>query len=755
VASDKLQGTSEYHIKAFMKTKLFLLIFLSFLFDIGCSQTNNQGKNLNLSFEDIQDGKPQGWVIHSQPNYSVSLDSVTVKSGKYSIAIEFVGGSTYFHPIMLTLPYNYEGRRMVLTGYIKTENVDGYAGLWMRIDPKIAFSDMSQQKICETTDWKKYEIGVDMNPAKTQQIVLGGLLAGKGKMWLDDLQITIDGKDISEAKPFVFLADKDKEFDTGSNIVFPILNKQKINDLDLLGKIWGFLKYYHPAIAAGNYNWDYELFRILPEYLKITDMTKRDDFLLQWIKKYGEIPDCKSCMETPVDAFLKPDLSWIDNSNIYKELKNKLKEVYQNRSQGGHFYIEMNAQFGNPVFKNENPYSNMSFPDAGFRLLALYRYWNMIQYFYPYKYITDKIWNTVLKEYIPKFILAQSQLEYELTALKLLGEIDDTHAYIWAGKEKIDSLRGYWYEPILLQFVENKLVVTKYFDPDLRATIDLKVGDVITHINGKAVKAIVDSVKEYYPASNETVRMRDIAGDMLRSTNQTIHINYISSNQAKQTDLMLNYGGSMYQYVYYEKDTTKCYKFINNDIGYINLKSIKDEDIPVIKREFKNTKGIIIDIRNYPSIYVVFSLGSYFVTSNTLFVKTAVGNPDNPGEFSFKPTINEIPKPEETYQGKLVVLVNEYSQSLSELTAKAFRAGVNTTIIGSQTAGTDGSVSDIFLPGGLKTWISGIGVYYPDGKQTQRVGIIPDIEVKPTIKGIREGRDDLLEKAIEIINNGK
>ena len=45
-----------------------------------------------------------------------------------------------------------------------------------------------------------------------------------------------------------------------------------------------------------------------------------------------------------------------------------------------------------------------------------------------------------------------------------------------------------------------------------------------------------------------------------------------------------------------------------------------------------------------------------------------------------------------------------------------------------------------------------IGVYYPDGKETQRIGIVPDIEIKPTIAGIRSGRDELLEKAIELIN---
>lgn len=85
----------------------------------------------------------------------------------------------------------------------------------------------------------------------------------------------------------------------------------------------------------------------------------------------------------------------------------------------------------------------------------------------------------------------------------------------------------------------------------------------------------------------------------------------------------------------------------------------------------------------------------------------------------------------------------------------ALQAGDNTKIIGSTTAGADGNVSDIMLPGGLKTRISGIGVYYPNGKETQRVGIVPDIEVKPTIEGIRKGKDELLLKAIEIILDEK
>ena len=74
---------------------------------------------------------------------------------------------------------------------------------------------------------------------------------------------------------------------------------------------------------------------------------------------------------------------------------------------------------------------------------------------------------------------------------------------------------------------------------------------------------------------------------------------------------------------------------LDNNIGYLTLQSIKDEDITKIKETFSETKGIIIDIRNYPSTFVPFKLGSYFISSSTPFVKFTSGNTDNPGEFTF------------------------------------------------------------------------------------------------------------------------
>jgi C-terminal processing protease CtpA/Prc len=109
-------------------------------------------------------------------------------------------------------------------------------------------------------------------------------------------------------------------------------------------------------------------------------------------------------------------------------------------------------------------------------------------------------------------------------------------------------------------------------------------------------------------------------------------------------------------------------------------------------------------------------------------------------------------KPSSTpYPGKIVILIDEVSQSQAEYTTMAFRAGRGARVVGSTTAGADGNVSAIPLPGGMRSMISGIGVFYPDKRPTQRIGIIPDVEVRPTIPGIRAGRDEVLEAGIREI----
>ena len=96
--------------------------------------------------------------------------------------------------------------------------------------------------------------------------------------------------------------------------------------------------------------------------------------------------------------------------------------------------------------------------------------------------------------------------------------------------------------------------------------------------------------------------------------------------------------------------------------------------------------------------------------------------------------------------------MNGGTQSHAEFTAMCLKTGDNVITIGSQTSGADGNTSQVNLVGGFKNWITGIGIFYPDGRETQRKGVNIDIEIKPTVLGLSEGRDEVLERAIEFTN---
>jgi C-terminal processing protease CtpA/Prc len=202
------------------------------------------------------------------------------------------------------------------------------------------------------------------------------------------------------------------------------------------------------------------------------------------------------------------------------------------------------------------------------------------------------------------------------------------------------------------------------------------------------------------------------------------------------------------------KDT--CFKYVTPDIGYIYIGTLKKDYIAAIMPGFLKTKGIIIDLRCYPSDAVNQILGGYLMPKATPFVNFTSGSIVNPGYFTFSNSVYSYvgKKNADYYKGQVVILVNEQTQSAAEYSAMAYRAAPGAKVIGSTTAGADGNVSWFYLPGGIYTCISGLGIYYPDKRETQRVGIVPDITVQPTIKGFTQGRDEVLEKAIEIINKG-
>ncbi len=522
-----------------------------------------------------------------------------------------------------------------------------------------------------------------------------------------------------------------------------------IQNLFILGKVWGFLKYYHPAVANGAYNWDDELFKIIPKIKNCSNTKERNKLLLEWIKTLGPVDIKKTKKMDSAGVKLYPDLNWLnDTLELGLELSKTLIDVRNAKRSDHNYYVNI-TMIGNPEFTNEKTYDSIANPDISFRLLALYRYWNIINYFYPNKHLIGRNWDSVLAEFIPKFENDSNNLSYRLTALELIANIHDTHANIY-GDSTIEKYWGKNAAPLKVKFIENKAVVYGLMR-EKEGCAGLDKGDVIITVNNISVEDIVKERLHLTPASNYPTQLRIVAGNLFRTNDTILKLTYERGGKTYTATIKcLPYNPMWTMNNFQRKDT--CFKYLSPDIAYLYPGSIKSEYLPTIAKNMMKTKGLIIDLRCYPSTFIVYSFSKYLLPFSSNFVKFSNGNITTPGLFTYtKPASVGEDNNTDYYRGKIVILVNELTQSQAEFTAMAFRVAPNVTVLGSTTAGADGNVSPILLPGKIRTLISGIGVYYPDGKETQRVGIIPDIVVQPTINGILENRDEVLDKALELI----
>jgi RNA polymerase sigma factor (sigma-70 family) len=144
-----------------------------------------------------------GWFLNgSHPqNYEEGLDQRVKRSGSASAYLK----STFSGPggsgtlMQMCGADTFCGKRVRLSGYVKSEGVEPWAGLWMRVDDPVGkilgFDNMQDRPIMGTSDWQKYEVVLDV-PENSVQIAFGILLAAKGQVWLDDLRVEIVGQNV-------------------------------------------------------------------------------------------------------------------------------------------------------------------------------------------------------------------------------------------------------------------------------------------------------------------------------------------------------------------------------------------------------------------------------------------------------------------------------------------------------------------------------------------------------------------------------
>ncbi len=714
-----------------------------------------------LGFEDSQNGRLSSrWNAGTNP--AIVADADIFQSGRYSARITRTEAEN-FTTILATIPQDFSATTVELRGFVKLENVEGNIALWLRQDGPggtLAFATLQTMNLRGTADWKEYSINIRLQP-NGRQIVFGFFVSGVGRAWADSLQLLADGKPIAEAAaaaPSILVSDS--EFDSGSKINVSDLTDLQVLNLATLAKVWGFLKYHHTAVIEGTRHWDYELFRVMPRVLAAPDAAAANTAIGEWAVRLGSPRSCATCATlVERDLRLSPDVDWIrDAEALGKDLSETLQLAYGRRPTGNaQFYAAKEAGVGNPVFDNELNYAALRHPDSGFQLLALFRFWNMMQYFNPNRDImgddpsqASAYWNGVLTESMRSFALALNRLEYQRALLRFIAKINDTHSNLWTGTSALPPM-GPCQLPVEMRFVEGKAVVYRRTGRAAAGANPLEVGDVITHLDGSPIEELLQEWRPYYPASNEPTRLRDIARYLTRGACDAVALTVERGEATLQlSPLRVERTAIDFSRSSVHDLEGSTYQKIGEDVGYLKLSSVRAADSASYVNQAEGTRGLIIDLRNYPSEFVVFTLGQLLVSERTTFVNFTEVDLANPGAFYRRAAATLVPQTPR-YRGKIVILIDEVTLSQAEYTTMAFRTAPGAVVLGSTTAGADGNVSTIPLPGAQSSLISGLGVFYPDGRPTQRIGIVPDVEVWPTIQGIREGRDELVEEALRII----
>lgn len=723
----------------------------------------NESQDYNSGFESVDNASslPAGWSFQA-PNYNnIKVDSVTKYEGNYSLSIQ---NSIDFNTPQEVGNYFYieeydrsskKGDSIELRGYMKMEEVQGgYAAIWLKLDGVDVVGELVDKKNVGTHDWAPYSIKLPYTN-KTRNIAYGGVLNGVGKVWFDNFQLYKGSKPLNSLRRIPpKKAQMDTSFRTGSGIKDIKINATSIANLVIIAQVWGFLKYHHPYAASGDVNWDAELFKILAKTLKCKNVSELSDSIEVYVDSLPKVKECDECkIQSSKNVLLAPNYGDLFTRKIITEsLKDKLSYIQQNRSSKPNYWVKKDPILGYPLFVNEKSYDEMVFPDTGYRLLALFRYWSIINYYSPYRNITEYDWNQVLKNFIPQFLAAKNGKQYTLATLRLIATIKDTHANIWNNNSTLESIKGKYRVPFRADFVEDNLIVTGYRTDTLGIQRMVKIGDIIVSINSERIEKLVKRYLPITPASNYNTQLRDLPWNYLMRSNEK-EMQFVFKRNGRAIKLNIQTLQRKSNYTDPEQKEKRAYYLINDKIGYINGGKYQNSELPEIEKMFAKTRGIIVDLREYPSDFMPYTFVNYIKPYKSLFAKFSMIDYSNPGTFVITHSVyNGSQKKGKSYNGKVVVIVNSDTQSQGEFTTMAFQSSPNVTVIGNQSAGADGNVSGIVLPGGIFTMISSIGIFYPDNTPTQGIGVKIDINVNPTIQGIINKKDELLEKAIKVLN---
>jgi hypothetical protein len=590
---------------------------------------------------------------------------------------------------------NLRGKEIKLSARVKAQ-VEGPASrgyLWLRVDRENQqtgfFDNMSDRPIL-SNEWKEYEIEGRVDD-DALRIFFGSIMNGAGKLWLDDftLQALSNGE-------------------------------------------WKSVDIQNGGFEEG------ELGKSPEKWMA------RSPGYTYKIQKQNA-PDEKKCLliesmtqEISGRLFEKhPEVGDVVNKKLGANLNAQIPLALYSDENGTLGRSEISSREFIAGLETQN-FSNLIADNEFVRLADVVIAWNVFQHFYPYFEVVDVDWDKELTLALEQALRDVSERDFYHTISRLVAKLQDGHGNVY---------HRLWTEqaglPIKVDWIENQVVVTISKDKTL-----FQRGDIILALDGQKAEKVLMEAESYISGSPQWKRWKSLNRFGYGDPGMVAQVKLQRGNHVLEVEAERH---SKQQIAEVDHPAIQV---LEGGIYCVDLSRASWNEIKARIHDLADAEAVIFDLRGYPNSNheVICHLLKENDTSNAWMQIPLIIYPDQEDIVGYQKMGWKLVAKQPHIRGKVAFVTDGRAISYAESFLSFIERYKLAEIVGQPTAGANGNVNSFLLPGGFQITWTGMKVLKHDGSQHHLIGIQPTVPAVRTIRGVIEGRDELLEKAIEVVS---
>lgn len=405
-------------------------------------------------------------------------------------------------------------------------------------------------------------------------------------------------------------------------------------------------------------------------------------------------------------------------------------------------------------------YASEPYPFMGARLLGGARLWSAIRVRHAHRDLYDEDVDALFEQTIPRLESARSAQEYAAALMPLVSGLADVPSALVGAAA--DSVRGVASTPFRVRWIEDRAIITDIVSDSITQSLGIEVGMEITMADGFPMAAWIADHRTSVSATNSWVRARLLMALMSRGPRGGALFRLRdATNRERQLNVprRVSYMSALPEV---ERPLGTAMRALAGDITYLDVQRLLPDSIVAMLTRARGSRAVMLDLRGPISAEQHERVLAGF--------QTAAGDVISAREvrrYESEPclalTLREarvrcplmrdirsrtiVADTGMRFTGMVVVLIDERTEGEAERLALALDAAARVTLIGSSTAGSVGASMQVELPGVLRVALPIVELRRPDEGQWQRVGIAPSVEARLTVRGIRTGQDDVIDRA--------